>query len=404
MNKKITIIHVFVDGIIFSEMADRYDSMENVENLYYIYSPRKDYALKFIKDERVKIINDIDEYVSLFHNPNIDVVIFYSLPYEYYYLFDFIDDNKYVVWWAWGYDIYYKQGKNAPLIPMKEMYMPLTKEYMDIHEKKTLKTKRLLLFLYIHFRKIVNKFIAKNCNYPKPQKSQKEILSRIDSFYAPLDIEYSLMKEKQEVFTAKRCPRILTWNNVPFSFKEKPCNILINHSLTYTDNHLDVFHYLRNVEIETNRKYIIPVSYGIDGYGGNPNNLKAESKMDDSQTIWLTEVLPLNDYNNIISTASHAIYGTLRQQALGNIFSCLMRGVKIYLFEDSIVYKELKNNEYIVFSIEKDLNTQSLSICLSEREARINFDLCKQWYTSNSPANFRKFIGQEIEEKRTRNS
>lgn len=403
MNKKITIIHVFVDGIIFSEMADRYDSMENVENLYYIYSPQKDYALQFIKDERVKIINDKDEYVSFFHNPNIDVVIFYSLPFEYYYLFDYIDDNKYVVWWAWGYDMYYKQGGNEPLLPMKEMYMPLTKEYMAKQRKKLAKLKHPFLLLYHVVRSFTRRLVKTNCSYPKPHKSQKEILARIDSFYAPLDIEYGLMKEKQESFIAKRCPRVLTWNNLPFSFKERPGNILINHSLTYTDNHLDVFHYLRNVEIEVNRKYIIPVSYGIDGYGGNPNNLKDESKMDDSQTIWLTEVLPLNDYNDIISTASHAIYGTLRQQALGNIFRCLMRGVKIYLFEDSIVYKELKNNGYIVFTIEKDLNTQSLSVCLSEKEARINYDLCKQWYTSNSPANFRMFIEQELENKRIRN-
>lgn len=402
-NNKIVILHVFVDGVIFSNVADNYDSIEGVDNLYYIYLPKKDFKLRFIKDERVKIIYNFNEYVSYFSNPEIDAIIFYSLPYKNYYLFDYIDSRKFVIWWAWGYDIYYNQGQYPPLVPMKEMYMPLTKDYMRSHAKISKKLKAYKLFLKaIHLPSYIIKHM-KSCKqerlYPEPRKFQNEILARIDSFYAPLDIEYDLIKEAQPSFSAKRIPKIYSWKEISFSYKEKPGNILINHSLTYTDNHLDVFNCLQKIAIDNGRKLIIPVSYGIDGFDRNPENLIKESKLNEKQTIWLTKVLPFNEYDDIMGTASHAIYGALRQQALGNIYLCIKKGIKVFMYEDSIIYKELKKKGYILFSIERDLTTESLSTCLSERDAKINYDLYVNEIRTNSSTKFYAYLEKAIKEK-----
>lgn len=396
-NNKIVILHVFSDGMIFSRDADNYDLIEGVENRYYFYSPNKDFKLTYIKDNRVKIINDFNEYVGYFRSPEIDVILFYSLPYHYYYLFDYIDDSKFVIWWAWGYDMYYRQGKYLPLIPLSEMYKPLTKEYMLNHSKHVSTLHRALSKVY-HLPKHI---IGRIKNTPiRPHKTQEEILARIDSFYAPLDIEYDMLKGVQAPFAAKRNPRISSGVLPPFKCFKEPEDVLVNHSLTYTDNHLDIFSCLKSINLERGRRYVVPINYGIDGYDGNPDNLIKESPLNDNQVLWLTKVLPFKEYNSLLDSVSHAVFGALRQQALGNINLCLRSGTKVFLYEDSILYKELKNKGYILFAIEKDLNSDSLSTCLSEQDAKTNYEIYKNTLLNNTPANYYDFLVKALEEKK----
>ena len=398
-NNKIVILHVFSDGLIFSRDADNFDRIEGVENRYYFYSPEKDFKLTYIKDNRVKIINDFKEYVSCFSSPEIDVIFFYSLPYHYYYLFDYIDDSKLVIWWAWGYDIYYRQGKYPPLIPLREMYKPMTKEYMSIHSKQV-STLYYVLSKICHFPKQIISEVKKASF--KPHKTQKEILERIDSFFAPLDIEYDMLKEAQNAFAAKRSLRINSGVLPPFRCHMEPENVLVNHSLTYTDNHLDVFSCLKGINLEHGRQFVVPINYGMNGFDGNPDNLIKESPFNEDQVLWLTKVLPFKDYVELFDSVSHAVFGTLRQQALGNINLCLRSGAKVFLFEDSILYKELKNKGYIIYSIEKDLNSESLSTCLSEQDAKTNYDIMTNYVLNNTPAKFYDFLVKALEEKKNK--
>jgi hypothetical protein len=80
-------------------------------------------------------------------------------------------------------------------------------------------------------------------------------------------------------------------------------------------------------------------------------------------------------YFELLASVSHAIFGVIRQQAMGNIDFCLKNGVKIFLFQDSIVYKELIDQGYKVFSIEDDLTTDNLDLPLSKSDAYWNYSL-----------------------------
>ena len=247
-NDNIVILHVFQDGLIFKGVANAYDSMRGVVNLYYYYSPHKDFKLQNIQDERVKMVHDINEYTSYFSNPEIDVILFHALPDWIYYLFDYIDDKKFVVWWAWGYDIYYKQGNNPPLIPLNDILKPLTKDFVSRYvdmSKGGYKHKINNLFVKIKKTIVwsISSFYNCKCFLSPFPKEQKEILSRIDAFYSPLDIEYSYMKNLHPEFRAKKMPKPDVQHVYQYCYHDKLGNILVNHSLTYTDNHLDVFDY-----------------------------------------------------------------------------------------------------------------------------------------------------------------
>ena len=60
---------------------------------------------------------------------------------------------------------------------------------------------------------------------------------------------------------------------------------------------------------------------------------------------------------------------------MGNINFCFERGIKIYLYSDSIMYKQLKDLGFIVYTIDFDLNSKSLNQVLSLEEAQINYNL-----------------------------
>lgn len=404
IDDNIVILHVFQDSLLFSGVANSYDTLEGVKNLYYFFSPQKDYKFQNIKDERVKIIHDFNEYIGCFSNPKIDVVVFHSMPSCVYYLFDYIDEKKFVVWWAWGYDIYYKQGKYPPIIPMEDILKPLTKQFVEknidgLNNSLVYKIRDMAIKAKSVPKLIIRKLFGKE-GLPVPKKTQEEILARIDAFYSPLDIEYEMLKETHPSFNAKMSPKIHKQWNVPFVKVDKNGNVLVNHSLTHTDNHLDVFEYLNKVKIDNDRKFILPVSYGIGGnYKGNPDLLIKASRFEEGQAMWLKKVLPNNEYREILNTVSHAVFGAMRQQALGNIYICLRTGVKVFLFKDSMVYKELKKMGYVCFTIEDDLNTESLSTCLDEQNAKRNHDIFVEYVKNNSPEKLRDFLVNAIAEK-----
>ena len=97
------------------------------------------------------------------------------------------------------------------------------------------------------------------------------------------------------------------------------------------------------------------------------------------KAVYIEERLPLEEYENMMSKCSHAIYGTLRQQALGNIFGCFKTGVKVFLYKDSMDYIQFKKDGFVVFAIE-DMNFEALSKPLSKEEAMHNNELYYSLY------------------------
>lgn len=219
---------------------------------------------------------------------------------------------------------------------------------------------------------------------------QNKVLRRIDYFSPVIPIEYDLMK-KNPIFRARPfmlnfgpgsyCPR-------PQKIKQKPQNILIGNSLSYTNNHLDIFNHLNTVNINSERRYIIPINYGID-YGKDTRILKNSFNTD--QAIWLENFIPKDEYLAYFDYITHAIFGHIRQQAMGNINFCLEKGIKIYLYSDSLIYQQLKRLGYIVYNIEYDLTQNSLNEVLDEESSKVNYQLL-----CNSIKNRVEIANQEI--------
>ena len=274
MNKKtITILHVFTDEKFFDGTARFFLALPNVTNLFYYYSKRNK-PFKHIKNEKIiKRYTVWNEYTSLFKDSQIDIIYFHSLPVNNYRLFKYIDSKKIVIWWCWGYDIYYNYGLLKPFIEL-ELYKPLTKQIT--HKKNIFRIFRII-YHYINSLSLL--------------KLKKIVINRIDYFSPVIPLEYELMKNnslfKAKPFMLEKGPGLAYTMKYQFMSKTNSQNILLGNSLTFTNNHLDILDKIKKVYeekvlpfLKRNNQYEewftanIPTKKGLHPIGYSPFSYK----------------------------------------------------------------------------------------------------------------------------------
>ena len=360
--KKIIIFHVFPDDKFFDGTAKFFDNLANVENRYVFLSKEKNYQFKLIKKtDRIKIVNSIISFVRELRRRDINIVLFHTMIGKSYILTRFIRQNVKVIWWSWGYDIYMGRYHTKPLINIP-LYKPLT---LDIKNKNEIDKTTI-------YEKIKGKVI---------EWIREGAIKRVDYFMPVIPIDYKLMKEQCSFFNAQLFPKGINQYDYSFKYKDKIGNLLVGNSLTYTNNHLDIFEKLYEINIYDGMKIVVPVSYGCDYCG--VENLISLTHFPEDRVIWLKEYLSRDRYFAIFDNISHAIFGMMRQQGMGNILYCLRTGVKVYVYKDSVIARQLKEYGYIFFTIEDDLDALSLSSCLSKEEARHNFNIYMMRYDNS---------------------
>lgn len=354
-NKTITILHVFPDDKFFDSISIFFNALPNINNLFCYYS-KNNKPFKYIKKENIiKKYTDWNEYTLLFKSSDIDIIYFHSISINSYKLFKYIDPQKIVIWWCWGYDIYNNYGLLKPFIKI-ELYKPLTKQ---------IKIRGKITKNIYHFIKSLTLL-----------KTQKKLLNRIDYFSPVIPIEYDLMKHnptfKAKPFMLESGPGLAYMVKNDLKSLNNAQNVLIGNSLTLTNNHLDILEKIKYINLPSDRTYIVPINYGNDF---DKDILKKKAQTITAQFKWLESFIPLQEYKELFNSITHAIFGHMRQQAMGNINMCLRSGIKIFLYKDSLIYKQLKLRGYHIFTIENDLNEESLAEVLSQEEALHNYEL-----------------------------
>lgn len=356
MTKKI--LHIFPDDKFFDSQSIIFDLIEDVENIYLYYTPCKEYKFKYIKlVNKLTIVNKKKDYHRYFSDPSIDIIYFHSLNPLYYSLFKHIDTKKVVAWWSWGYDVYGLIFGLKPLLDIN-LYKPLTQEFLRKRDRLNLKLKAKNILLYVL--------------KPYLKNLQSKVISRIDYCKTVLPIEYDLLR-KNEFFKA----RIFFYkfdSNKCFNQKHiSSGNILLGNSATPTNNHLDILDSLSKIKIKAN-EIIIPLNYPTNEIKYK-TSIKNTLKKQPHKVHILENFMTRDDYNNLLDSCTHAIFGHLRQQAVGNVNISLQKGMKIFLYKDSIVYKQLKKAGYYIYTIDLDLNEIELNTLLPEEYAIHNRSL-----------------------------
>lgn len=364
-DKKV-ILHLVFDNVIFNRISHGFDKMEGYANIYLYRSYGENKGFSFIQHpEKVIIAKDKKEWGDIISDPKNDIIYMHTLSGNIWEAVNYFRDDVIVVWWCYGRAIYENCWRRAPIWPMK-IYK---KKTFWFNQKVWKKKKSLIANNLCYFFPKLYDFLIEFKTPKEKKENYQRMIARLDYLKTTFPVEYVEMKKR-----LKNC------HAQPLSFypsgticidpilHTRNQNILIEHSAMITNNHLDVFHALRKMDL-TNRELYIPVSYG-DEY--MKVKLQQFKNFNGSKTNFLEKAIPVAEYTKLICSCSHAIFGVIRQAGVGNVVHCLLRGVKIFFFKDSIVYKHYKSLGYLVYTIEDDLTQESLETPLTDDEVKHN--------------------------------
>lgn len=353
----------FID-CLFDSMALLNDKWEND---YLLVRNKKPNFYKYIKNtDRITFVQT-DAFLGYLVDQKYDAVFLHSLPSLPIELIPEIDKRIKVFWFAWGKDIY-ELPPHKPLIECS-LIKPETQKVLDKYKKNNTLIQKKKLKDYL--RPLKYKLFGSP--YDKGIKEYHKAIKRIDYFSGVLEYEYDLMKSVKG-FRAKRVTfkyvSLHGLENLGFAQLCNGHNILIGNSAAITNNHLDIIPYLKKLNLGE-RKIILPLSYpDTKDYIEDISN--AYTKEFGKNTMVLKVFMPSQDYSNLISSCSIAIFYIERQQAIGNINMALIKGCKVFLSETNPVYTYYKDLGLKVFSVQQDLVQKEIDSPLSMEDIENN--------------------------------
>ena len=341
----------------------------NVQNEYVCIVNKKTIKTKFVDPDIVQTIPQ-DKASTLWNRENVDVFVFHSIPYEYYDYVLSIGSNRIVIAVSWGFDIYYSQMGCPPLLQLV-LYKPKTSRLLkDLNKTSFVKLKIRRALKCLLKREYRIRRLNEKQQLNERRILQRRVLDRIDFWSTVLPFEYELLRTHVGI-VADSFPIHYTYRFLSESFPTidvgKVGSIMIGNSSDPTNNHLDILDILTRRRIQN--RLFVPLAYGVDDYrDAIVNYLMSHSIDSDIQT----ELVPRKEYMEKLMHCGAAVLGHIRQQAVGNLNLCMLLGIKVFLFKESIAYHYFKSLGSFVYSIEDDLFPEELLKPLTKEQIEIN--------------------------------
>ena len=234
MNKPITIANFvldekFIDGVI---AFNKNFSPKRVRHIYiYVTESHKD-NFNLIKCKSDIIQLSPNEVISYLYQNSVDAILLhsiYSMPLN---VIALIPKDFCVIWSSWGFDIYSIMGYN--LLISQDLFRPLTREYFHLPPYSD--------------------------EGKEPDEAYKKAVQRVDFLSTVLPEEYELIPSSSFLnanklhYTYISPKEIATYQNasVPSLIGN---NILVGNSSAHTNNHLDIFQKLSELDLGTKLIY-----------------------------------------------------------------------------------------------------------------------------------------------------
>jgi len=132
--------------------------------------------------------------------------------------------------------------------------------------------------------------------------------------------------------------------------------IIVGNSATRENCHIETLKMLEHLKDE-DIKIICPLSYGDEKY--REEVIKKGKEIFKEKFHPITEFMNYQQYLELLSKCSVGIFNNNRQQAMGNISALLKIGKKIYLRNNTSMWKEYEKNNLKIFNIEEVKNATS---------------------------------------------
>jgi dTDP-N-acetylfucosamine:lipid II N-acetylfucosaminyltransferase len=344
------IVHLFEDQKFVDGAIENFENSSPGKNKYIIFSNNKE--LKYVSRKEQTLIVPNSSYkldLDLIYKNCQLLIIHFLTPIKLYVLKNKPLHIK-VLWSIWGSDAYDHFSD-------QNFFEPLTNNV----RRKSLFQLRQSFSLYTFYHLVRYRV--------KPLKHEFKLLQLVDYVSTVLPYEFKIIKKEFGLMAKyidynyrvklNRSSNIFLGNS-----------ILIGNSATFSNNHLDVFDIIK----DTNKKLIVPLSYGAYGYKEYKELVISEGiKIFQDAFTPIENFIPLDKYNQLILSCNTMIMHHIRQQALGNIYMALYFGMRVFLNNKSITYKYMKDVGMIIFELEKDIDL--VGVELNKDQKDINREL-----------------------------
>lgn len=246
-------------------------------------------------------------------------IIFHSLPPGHYGFLRYIPAGKCVVWLGWGYDYYSllnHENEESRILPKT---LALHKPSLLVQSNRKL-------------RRVVKKLLLWDKWGTAQLPGSQLDLARVNYFSPVLDIEYEMVRRHLTIPA-----KYIVWNygtaeddlSQPGIGFTSGVNILAGNSASATNNHIELFDFIRDQVDLTGRKVVAPLSYGDPHY--REKVIDYGKKTLGEAFMPLTDFMPMEQYLETIRSCGFVMMNHLRQQALGNVCMAMLMGAKVYL-------------------------------------------------------------------------
>jgi dTDP-N-acetylfucosamine:lipid II N-acetylfucosaminyltransferase len=278
-------------------------------------------------------------------------------------------------WIFWSYEFYQRPG-NYPnlLLAYSRAYENGSKKFPATLIQKIKQQVKKLFFIPVYNKAIME------AGYKK-----------ITDFYSFLPADFKNVSENGGMGHLRYHPiSFLTIEEITKGVKKTPFRpkIIIGHAAAPTANHAEIIKALAEKKIGLD--ILIPLEYGDKVYG---ESIKQLAKVSLTGTVETLEIrMELNEYNSKLSQAGFAVYNFLTQEALGNILFLAWNGTKIFLNEESSVYRQFNEWGLKIYSVNKDLNKESFFSFLSPQDAENNRKILEVLFNENEVTQYWRHI------------
>lgn len=379
MNKKIKAIHIHTDykfvnnSYIFD--GDTYDNntiiLQNNEPFVggFKYKP---VLLK-------TTLSDINKAINICKNS--DIVVIYGLDPIKCRIALALPDNIKIAWRFFGYELYIKR-------------IDTFISDLSIIRKRSI-IKSFLKYIFAPFKRIA--FILKFKDHPK-QLWLKAIL-RINYMIVLSREEYDLLKiywKKLPEFIQH--PHYYIDGSISLSdnkqkYINKPIIVLGNNGSIF-NNHISTIEIIEKQPNAYKYSYLLLFNYCVNK---TYYNTVKKIIMNKSYYNIIENFISFKEFKNYYQKVSALVINSYRQIGTHNIFLAIEHGVKIYLNKKNIVLQWLKNENFIIFSMddfEKDICSGNIQ--LDNSTAKHNLERLKEFSNKYTKEDFQKILLNKI--------
>ncbi|MFJ5717809.1 TDP-N-acetylfucosamine:lipid II N-acetylfucosaminyltransferase [Neobacillus sp. NPDC093127] len=360
-------LHIMtMPSLIYNNMIVEMINNENYFNLdehTFVFSDKKSYDVSK-QYLNVKLnVSILDKKMSNFNRLALDYdwIFMHSLSLTRK-QFVYLNSNiaKKIIWCVWGSDLYNRRTKFMDELNFyKKVRRILANIVFDLTQRYKVRLFNSIGIGFMYDRYEINRIYGNEVKVVK----------------APYGLGYGLEKVRSVI------------NQYKGNFEKKPVKIMVGHSAYPFLNHELLLRKLEKFK-EENIIISIPLSYGDDSYSQEIEQKAIELYGEKVEVI--KNYMSSEEYLTYLMSVDIALFDYKHQSALGNIYLLLFMGKKLFLNNDGIIYKAMRNENVEVFKIDdisnlnfNDFINNDFDVTTGQRISKLVLDeksISNSWY------------------------